>query len=408
MNNKVKVYRYRFVVLLVFAFINFVIQMQWLTFAPIAEAAQKFYNVSSLKIDFLSLIFMIVFILACVPASYVIDTYGIRIGVGIGAVFTLVFALMKGLGGDSYEVVCVAQCGLAFAQPFIINAVTKVGVKWFPINERATEAGIVSLCQYLGIIFAMMVTPQIVKESLVDNIRTYNIKHMLIVYAVISIVSAVLVLIFLKEEPINPPEEEESKERLNLSSGMKHMFKKRDMILLLVLFFIGLGMFNAISTCIDQICKAKSLNSIQTGIIGGIMLIGGVIGACILPVFSDKFRKRKLFLSIALLFMVPGLIGLTFFKSYLGMLVSSFIFGFFFMSAGPIGFQYGAEICYPAPESSSQGLILLAGQISGIIFVVVMNSIGVKTSMIIFIILSLINIVITRLIKESPRMLKNK
>jgi hypothetical protein len=43
--------------------------------------------------------------------------------------------------------------------------------------------------------------------------------------------------------------------------------------------------------------------------------------------------------------------------------------GFFLLSAGPIGFQYGAEIAYPAPEGTSNGLLLLMGQISGIAFI---------------------------------------
>jgi hypothetical protein len=47
--------------------------------------------------------------------------------------------------------------------------------------------------------------------------------------------------------------------------------------------------------------------------------------------------------------------------------------GFFLLSAGPIGFQYGAEIAYPAPEGTSNGLLLLMGQISGIAFILGMD-----------------------------------
>jgi FLVCR family MFS transporter 7 len=44
------------------------------------------------------------------------------------------------------------------------------------------------------------------------------------------------------------------------------------------------------------------------------------------------------------------------------------------MSAGPIGFQSAAEIGRPAPESTSQGLLLLVGQGSGIAFMLLMGS----------------------------------
>jgi hypothetical protein len=55
-------------------------------------------------------------------------------------------------------------------------------------------------------------------------------------------------------------------------------------------------------------------------------------------------------------------------------LFSGFIFGFFLLSAGPIGFQYAAEITHPAPEGTSNSLLLVMGQISGIIFIFAMNA----------------------------------
>jgi hypothetical protein len=51
------------------------------------------------------------------------------------------------------------------------------------------------------------------------------------------------------------------------------------------------------------------------------------------------------------------------------LLVAAFIMGFFLLSAGPIGFQYGAEITHPTPEGTSNGLLILMGQISGILFI---------------------------------------
>ena len=44
-------------------------------------------------------------------------------------------------------------------------------------------------------------------------------------------------------------------------------------------------------------------------LVGGLMLIGGIVGASILPVLSDKFRKRRIFLVICVTGMVPGILG---------------------------------------------------------------------------------------------------
>jgi hypothetical protein len=47
--------------------------------------------------------------------------------------------------------------------------------------------------------------------------------------------------------------------------------------------------------------------------------------------------------------------------------------GFFIVSASPIGMQYAAEITYPTPEGTSNGLIQLFGQAS-VVFVYIMSA----------------------------------
>lgn len=114
--------------------------------------------------------------------------------------------------------------------------------------------------------------------------------------------------------------------------------------------------------------------------------------------------------------MVPGVAGIAFAPfltggqgvnpdaAYTVALVSSFALGFFVMSAGPIGFQYAAEISSPAPESTSQGLLLWVGQISGIIMVTGMsihNKSHLPAFLFSFVILVIIAVVFVALLKES-------
>ncbi len=99
------------------------------------------------------------------------------------------------------------------------------------------------------------------------------------------------------------------------------------------------------------------------------MLVGGILGALVIPLISDGVRKRKPFITGALIGLLPGLLGVIFAHSYWLLLVSSFVFGFFLLSSGPIVFQYGAEITFPAPEGTSNSLLLLMGQVSGILII---------------------------------------
>ncbi len=405
---KYKVYGYRWVVLAVFFLITVAIEIQWLSFAPIAREARAAYGFGSndgIYIDLLALIFLILFIIMCIPASYVIDRYGIRKGIGIGAALTGIFGLMKGIFAASYPMMVVCQVGLGIAQPFILNAVTRVAVNWFPLNERATAVGLGTLAQYVGFIVVSMVTPFLVVKSG----ETYDLSGMLMTWGVISAVIAVLFLALVREQPPTPPSAQGAEERLLSREGFRHIMSHRDMRIALALFFIGLGMFNAITTCIDQICEIKKLGTEQTGMIMGVMFISGIIGAVVLPALSDRLRKRKVFMLLGMALMTPGLAGLTFAESYGLMLASAAVMGFFLLGgAGPVGFQYAAEVSYPAPESLSQGIILLAGQISGILFVVGMNTAGMIQFMMVFIVLAVLNIALATMLRESPMILSGQ
>ncbi len=104
------------------------------------------------------------------------------------------------------------------------------------------------------------------------------------------------------------------------------------------------------------------------------MIFGGILGAVILPTLSDRVRRRVPFILLAIFGATVGLAGVAFAGTYRMLLASSFVLGFFLLSAGPIGFQYGAEITYPAPEGTSNGLLLLMGQVSGILFIFAMDA----------------------------------
>jgi len=181
---------------------------------------------------------------------------------------------------------------------------------------------------------------------------------------------------------------------------------------------VGLGIFNAVSSMTDSIAAHAGVED-SDGLIGGLMLIGGIVGASILPVLSDKFRKRRIFLVICVTGMVPGIFGLTFAGNlsadpttiYTISLISSFVLGFFIMSAGPLGFQYAAEVSHPAPESTSQGMLLWVGQITGMIFVASMsieNNRYLPALMTAFAALSLISAAVVLLLRESPMIITER
>lgn len=363
--NNYKVYGYRWVVLLAFMVVVAINQLLWITFAPITSDAVQYYGVSELSIGLLSLSFMLVYIIVSIPASWLIDSYGIRVAVGLGAVLTGAFGLLRGLVASNYTLVLLAQIGIAIGQPLILNAVTTVAARWFAPQERATATGLGSLAIYLGIIVGLVLTPYLAEQS--------DIRSMLLVYGIVAIIGVILFFAFARERPATPPCPPGQDERSLMLDGFKQIIRQRDFILLLVVFFVGLGAFNAITTWIEEILSPRGFSAIQAGDTGGLMILGGIIGALVIPILSDHYRRRTPFLIVAVIGAMLGLFGVTYAQNFIVLLISAAILGFFLLSAGPIGFQYGAEITFPAPEGTSNGLLLMMGQISGIIFILGMD-----------------------------------
>jgi hypothetical protein len=241
--------------------------------------------------------------------------------------------------------------------------------------------------------------------------------NMLRTYGWLTFGIALVTLALLRERPPTAPGTE-SLERHSFAKGIGHILELRDMRITLLLFFVGLGIFNAVSSMTDSIAENAGVQD-SDGLIGGLMLIGGILGASILPILSDKLRKRKVFLVICVAGMVPGIFGLTFAGNlstdpdtvYAISLAASFVLGFFIMSAGPLGFQYAAEVSYPAPESTSQGMLLWVGQVTGMIFVAGMSMDDnryLPDFMVAFSILSLFSLGVILFLRESPMIITER
>ena len=364
-SQEFRLYGYRWVVLAVFMFINLTIQVLWISFAPITGPAARFYGVTDLQIGLLAMSFMIAFIPLSIPVSWVIDTYGFRISVGIGAVLMGLFGLLRGLAGGSYTLVLWSTIGVAIAQPFLLNAWTKMPAQWFSSEERATAVGLVTLSNLIGTALGMVLTPVLILSLTIPTVQ--------LLYGLLAAFSAALFLALAREKPPTPPCPPGLEVRALMLDGLKHALTVRPFWVYLFVSFIGMGVFNGITTWVENIIRPRGFTPTDAGTLGALMMVGGILGAVILPPFSDKQHKRQRYLLLGLALSLPGLAGLAYANSLWLLLISAFSLGFFLVSTSPIGMQYAAEISQPTPEGTSNGLIQLFGQAS-VVFVYVMEA----------------------------------
>ena len=301
-------------------------------------------------------------IIISIPSLATFECFGFKKAVGFGVVLTGICAMLRGVFGDSYTMVLIVTIGFAIAQPFLLNSPGLVAGKWFPEGERATANSVGLLCSYLGMCVGLLLTPVMLEGGM-------SIKGMLMVYGIVGAVSAVLFLVFVKEKPPTPPCSEEEAGRADFKEGILSAIKKKNFVLALLIFFCMFGIFNTFFTMIEPILRNLSndgVDATQVGIIGVIILGIGIVGSVIISLISDKDRRHRR-LPYMIIANIIGCVGLALFlvlQGFGGMAVAAALYGFFIVGGAPLVLTFAAESCYP----TSEGLLMFAGNVAGVIF----------------------------------------
>ncbi len=367
--QRIRVYGYRWIVLGSFMLVNLAVQLLWISYAPVTGIAAAFYGVTDLRIGLFSMVFMIAFLPLSIPVSWAIDTLGFHRTVGFGSLLMGAFGVLRGLAGSNYGLALAGSIGVAAAQPFLLNAWTKVPALWFPPKERATAVGLVTLANLVGTALGMVLTPGLVEAAGIPRVQLY--------YGLFSAACAVLFVLAARERPPLPPSEDAGLGRALMLDGLRHAFTVPSFRRFLAVAFIGLGIFNGVTTWIEAIVRPRGFGPAQAGALGAVLLVAGVAGAVVLPALSDRTGRRKPFILLGVVLAVPGLAGLAFASSFAGLCLAAAVLGFFLTGVLPTGMQYASEITVPTPEGTSNGLIQLFGQAS-VVFVYLMEALRTR------------------------------
>jgi len=257
----------------------------------------------------------------------------------------------------------LATAGAAVAQPFLLNAWTTVSSHWFPRTQRATAVSLVTLANLVGTGVGLALTPQLVTSLSVAQVQ--------LVYGAVALLAGVVFVLVARDRPPTPPDLDGETDDPATMVGVRDALHVRPFLVVLVVGFVGMGVFNGLSTWVEEIVRPRGFSSADAGNLGALLLLGGVVGAVVLSALSDRSRRRIPFMTLALVASGPALLWVALAETHLGLFLAAFLLGFFMTSVLPIGMQYSAEITAPTPEGTSNGLIQLAGQAS-VVFVLLM------------------------------------
>jgi MFS family permease len=360
------VYRYRWVVLAIYMYVAALTQLYWLNFAAIDTYLEKNLNITAMSVGLLTLVFPLVQVILTMPAGMIIDRKGFKFGVGIGALFTGIFAMLRLVNPDSYTVLLISQIGIAIGQPFILNGVTKLAVTWFPQKEEATAVGLGSLALFIGMMIALGATPILVE--------TLGLQSMLLIYGTMGIVGIALFYILVKSRPETAPREMEEVEELSNWQGIKSILKMKDFVILGFIALIGIGVFNGLATWLEKILnELHQIPMTDAGTIAAILILSGMLGCIIIPMVSDRMMKRKPFLLLASSIGALSIVALMVAKGFSLNMVNGIILGFFLISALPIMMTMSVEITGPRFAGISVGYLQLLGNTAAVAIVPIME-----------------------------------
>lgn len=417
----------RFIVLTVFSLCNLLASAVWITFAPIEDAVKVKYNgISGAQVNWLSMIFMLLYGPGTAICAWSIRRFGLRQTVVISALCMTVGCFLRwwsiyfvvidnddnsnnndATANWAYILLLTGQGMVAISQPVFANAPARVAASWF---QKTTQAiGISVFAAMIGMVFGQAMSPLLVVEATGDHLGTLMFGQ-----AVGMVFCCIGTWWYFESEPASPPSAAEAARRRrqppspqpcpNADNGdnntqqsnndeqpnhdhdmsavwtdVKALFTDKQYIIMLVAFGLCYGANNAILTLLQPWIAAAGFPGDETaGLLGSLTIAGGVIGTLIAAPLLDASRNynQAVRWSFTVSFIVAVLSVATLHPSS-----PKWILAVAFTAMGmtqlpllTICLDAAAAHSYPIPEELSSAGLQLVGQYLGIAMIDFMGS----------------------------------
>jgi predicted MFS family arabinose efflux permease len=340
-------------------------QLLWLNFAPILSLIQSRYQVSELTASSLILVFPLLYVVFSLPAGAMTDRRGYPLTVGAGAIFMALASILR-IFDDSFWMLFAGQLGIAIAQPFVVNGISKLVADWFSEAQGAIATGLGTMGMFLGMAAGMAATPPLV--------NSVHLRGAMLVFAGVTVAVALLFCLVVRANPLAPPANNSQE------NSFKHILKNKDLLILFALALLGLGVFNGLTTWLEQILAPHGIDSEGAGLVGGALIVGGIVGAVVIPALSDAFKRRKPFLVLCAAAALLTIYPLCENSHYKLVLIIGALHGFFFMPAFALLLEMCAQLAGAQSAGAATSLLMMAGNGGGVIVILAMPMVNAAGS----------------------------
>lgn len=417
--SSTRLYRRRWVILLLFSSYSLCNAFQWIQYGIINNIFMKFYQVSSFAVDWLSMVYMLTYIPFIFPVTWLLERKGLRVVALLAASINCAGTWIKvaSVQPSLFWVTMLGQFACSCAQVFILGMPSQVASVWFGSDEVSTACAIGVFGNQLGIAIGFLVPPVLVPNVEDMGELAEHISIMFYITAGVATLIFLLVVFVFQEKPETPPSLAQVALR-NMPTGqhsylasIARLMCNKPFILLLISYGLNVGSFYAVSTLLNRmIIEHYPGEEVNAGRIGLTLVVAGVVGSLICGVWLDKTKTYKqTTLSVYLLSFVGMLIySFTLNLGHLWLVfLTSGVLGFFMTGYLPLGFEFAVELTYPESEGTSSGLLNCSAQVFGIAFTIIQGKIidhfGTLAGNIFLCVFLLIGSIMTAFIKSDLR-----
>ncbi|KAM4543082.1 choline/ethanolamine transporter flvcr2a isoform 2-T4 [Odontesthes bonariensis] len=414
-----KLYKRRWVMLFLFCIYSMSNAFMWLQYGIISNIFVHFYNIDTLAINWLSMIYFLTYIPLIVPVMWTLDKRGIREVVVVGSAFNCIGAWIKTSTADPdlFAVTFFGQFVCSVATVHILGIPSRLASLWFGQQEASTACSIGVLGNQMGIAIGFLVPPILVPNVDDVNELAYHIRIMFYISAGVATLIFVLVVIVFQDRPEIPPTQSQAQARntrpddYSYMASILRLLRNKPFILLAISYGLNVGCFYAISTLLNRmIIEHYPGEEVNAGRIGLTIVIAGMAGSLICGIWLDKTKTYKQTTLVVYVLSLVGMLVYSFTLSLGHMWVvftTAGLLGFFMTGYLPLGFEFAVELTFPESEGTSSGLLNCSAQIFGIIFTIgqgkIIDAWGTLAGNIFLCIFLLIGTVMTGFIKSDLR-----
>lgn len=266
--------------------------------------------------------------------------------------------------GGNIGAVVFGQVLCGASQTFVLSAPTRYSDLWFSARGRVAATAVMSLANPFGAALGQLLIPMMVAGPA-------DVPGAVLYVAAIATAIAVPACL-VPAAPPTPPEPSGATPKEPLAASLRRLARCPEMWLLLVPFAVYVGLFNSVSTVLNQAMEPYGFSSDEAGVAGAVLIVAGLVASAVASPILD--RTRAFLPALRAFVPVIGLCYLAFVwmpatRALAAPLAVLALLGAASFSLVPVALEFLCELAHPCSPEVTSTLAWAGGQLLGGLFV---------------------------------------